>query len=116
MVKQFFPVVWWATPVEIQSAIARLHRAGELKDAGRRAALNRLELLSRGWREVLPTDRLRGLAQDLLSQHPLRAADSLQLAAALVWCQQKPSQRSFLSGDDRLCAAATACGFEVVCL
>lgn len=76
--------MWWATLVEIQSAIARLHQTGDLKDVGRQAALNRLGLLSRGWREVLPSDRLRALAHDLLAQHPLRAADSLQLAAALV--------------------------------
>ena len=107
-------MVWWATPVEIQSVISRLHRTGDLKDAGRQAALNRLGLLSQGWREVLPSDRLRALAQDLLPQHPLRAADSLQLAAALVWCQQKPKQRSFLSGDERLCVAASFSGFAVV--
>lgn len=114
LAKRYSPVVWWATPVEIHSAIARLHRAGDLKDAGRQAALNRLGLLSRGWREVLPSDRLRALAQDLLAQHPLRAADSLQLAAALVWCQQKTNQRSFLSEDDRLCVAARSCGFAVI--
>jgi uncharacterized protein len=113
LAKQYSPVVWWATPVEIQSAISRLHRAGDLKDVGRQAALNRLGLLSQGWREVLPSDRLRALAQDLLTQHPLRAADSLQLAAALVWCQQKPKQRCFLSGEDRLCVAAGDCGFAV---
>jgi uncharacterized protein len=114
LAKQYSPVVWWATSVEIHSAIARLHRAGDVKDAGRQAALNRLDLLSRGWREVLPSDRLRALAQDLITKHPLRAADSLQLAAALVWCQKKATQRRFLSGDDRLCAAASACGFAVM--
>lgn len=114
LAKQYSPVVWWATQIELHSAIARLHRTGDLKDAGRQAALNRLGLLSRGWREVLPSDRLRTLAQDLLTQHSLRAADSLQLAAALIWCQHKATQRSFLSGDDRLCAAANVCGFTVV--
>jgi hypothetical protein len=42
LAKQFAPVVWWATTVEIYSAIARLRRSGELDDAGRQAALNRL--------------------------------------------------------------------------
>jgi hypothetical protein len=44
----------------------------------------------------------------------LRAADSLQLGAALVWCRQKPAQRRFLSGDQKLCEAASAVGFAVV--
>jgi hypothetical protein len=111
--KQYLPVVWWATPVEIHSATARLHRAGDLSDATRQAALNRLAVLSRGWREVLPSDKLRDQAQDLLALYSLRAADSLQLAAAMVWCQQKPARRRFLSGDARLCEAATQVGFVV---
>lgn len=114
LARQYFPVVWWATSVEIHSAITRLHRTGNLQDADRRAASDRLVLLSKRWREILPSDRLREMAQDLLAQYPLRAADSLQLAAAMIWCQQKPSQRSFLSADVRLCDAATAAGFAVV--
>jgi predicted nucleic acid-binding protein len=35
LAKQLAPVVWWATTVEIHSAIARLHRSGALDDGGR---------------------------------------------------------------------------------
>ena len=38
---------------------------------------------------------MRDLARDLLDAHELRAADSLQLAAALTWCQQRPAKRNF---------------------
>jgi len=114
LARQYSPVVWWATPVEISSAIGRLVRSGDLLDPAWLAARNRLGVLSKGWREVLPSDRLRALAQDLLAQYALRAADSLQLAAALTWCQQKPTQRTFLSGDERLCDAASQVGFAVV--
>jgi uncharacterized protein len=114
LARQYALVVWWATEVEIHSAVERLHRSGDLQDAARQAALNRLSVLKGGWREVLPSDPLRAEASDLLAKYSLRAADSLQLAAALVWCQQKPARRSFLSGDERLCAAAGSCGFVVV--
>ncbi len=113
LAKQYAPVVWWATSVEIHSAIARLHRTGDLSIETRQAALNRLDVLSRGWREVLPSDKLREQAQDLLGLYSLRAADSLQLAAAMIWCQQKPAHRRFLSGDARLCEAASQAGFAV---
>ena len=112
--KQSEPVVWWATPVEIHSAIARLHRLGTLGDVPKQAALDRLLVLSHGWREILPSDRLRDLAKVLFDTHSLRAADSLQLAAAMVWCQQKPARREFVCGDLRLCETASRAGFTVV--
>jgi predicted nucleic acid-binding protein len=87
---------------------------GKLSNKQKQGALARLSLLSEGWREILPDDQLRELAGDLLDKHPLQAADSLQLAAALTWCQQRPSKRNFVSGDQRLCEAARSLGFSIV--
>ena len=112
--RKFMPVVWWGTGVEVHSAIVRLHRRGKLKDIEAKGALARLDLLSRGWREILPTDQLRSVATGLLDRHDLRAADSLQLAAALTWCQQRPSRRDFVCADQRLSSAAAATGFSVL--
>jgi predicted nucleic acid-binding protein len=114
LAKQYAPVVWWATSVEIHSAIARLHRSGELGDSGRRAALDRLAALRGGWREMLPSDALRAQAELLLDTDSLRATDSLQLASALVWCRQRVKLRTFVSNDLRLCAAAARLGFAVI--
>lgn len=69
-----------------------------------------------GWREILPDDPLRELASRLLDVYTLRPSESLQLAAALTWCQQQPAQRRFISGDQRLCDAAEAAGFVVIAL
>jgi predicted nucleic acid-binding protein len=112
--RKFMAVVWWSSPVEIHSAIARLHRVGKLTDAEKQGAISRLDLLGRGWREILPGDHVRDLARRLLDTHELRAADSLQLAAALTWCQQRPLKRDFVCGDQRLSKAAAAAGFSVV--
>ena len=112
--RKSMPVVWWGSSVEVHSAIARLHRLGKLNDLDRQGALSRLNLLSRGWREVLPGDHLRDLATRLLDTYELRAADSLQLAAALTWCQQRPRKRDFLCVDERLGKAALAAGFSVL--
>ncbi len=114
LAKQFAPVVWWATTVEIHSAIARLLHAGKLHEDGRQAALNRLSVLSRGWREILPSDKVRAQAGVLLDTYSLRAADSLQLASAMVWCQQRTARQRFISSDLRLCSAAAQAGFTVV--
>lgn len=112
--RMFFPVVWWGTLVEIHSAIRRAHLLGKLTDQDKAKALSRLQLLSLGWREMLPDDALRDLARQLLEAHDLRAADSLQLAAALVWCQHRSARRNFLSADRRLSESARARGFSVV--
>jgi predicted nucleic acid-binding protein len=112
--RKFMPVVWWGSLVEVHSAIARLGRLGKLKDAEKQGALSRLDLLSRGWREILPGDHVRDLARRILDAHELRAADSLQLAAALTWCQQRPAKRGFVCADQRLSKAAIAAGFSVL--
>lgn len=112
--RKFSPVVWWGSVVEIHSAICRLHRQKQITDAGKQGAMARLQLLNRGWKEILPGDQLRELAQELLDEYSLRAADSLQLAASLIWCGQRPSRRNFSCGDQRLSHAARSLGFSVI--
>ncbi len=112
--RRFLPVVWWGSLVEVHSAIARLHRLAQMTDAEAQKALSQLDLLNRGWREILPGDHVRELATRLLDAHDLRAADSLQLAAALTWCQQRPAKRDFVCADQRLSKAAIAAGFSVL--
>jgi hypothetical protein len=111
--RKFLPVVWWGSLVEVHSAIARLHRLGQLTEAEQQKALSQLDLLNRGWREILPGDPVRELAKRLLDVYDLRAADSLQLAAALTWCQQRPAKRNFVCSDQRLSKAAMEAGFSV---
>jgi predicted nucleic acid-binding protein len=112
--KRFQPVVWWGSLVEIHSAICRLHREKEITDSGKAGALARLQLLSRSWGEILPGDEIRELATEALDKYFLRAADSFQMAAALIWCEERTSKRSFVCADQRLAKAAGAAGFSVV--
>jgi uncharacterized protein len=100
--------------VEVHSAICRLHRDQEISDQDKQGAVARLRLLSCSWREVLPDEQLRDLATQALNKHSLHAADSLQLAAALVWCEQRPPRRAFICGDKRLGLAADVAGFSVL--
>ena len=64
--------------------------------------------------KVLPGERLREVAERMLRVHPLRAADALQLAAALVWSRDRPDGRVFVSCDERLRDAAGREGFTVL--
>jgi len=112
--RRFSVVVWWSAVVEVRSAISRLHRNQQISDRDRQGAITRLRLISSGWREVIPDDKLRDLAVDALGKHSLSAADALQLAAALTWCWQRPFRRNFITADQRLAEAARSVGFSVV--
>ena len=107
-------VVWWTTPVEIASAVARREREGGLSLADASNVLERLRALERAWHQVVPGDALRGRAQRLLRVHPLRAADSLQLAAALTAAGDDPGSMPFVCLDQRLADAARREGLEVI--
>jgi predicted nucleic acid-binding protein len=109
--RKFDLVVWWGSFVEVHSAICRLHREHVISDANKQGAVARLHLLSRGWREVFPDDQLRDLVAESLDKYVLRAADALQLAASLIWCQMRPARRTFICADLRLAHAANAAGF-----
>ena len=107
-------VVWWGTTVEVRSAISRLHGEGAITAKGRQQALSRLEVLRQEWREILPSEKTRRLAEGLPDAYGLRALDSFQLAAACVWCSEIPKNRIFVCDDSKLSAAAQTAGFTVV--
>ena len=106
-------VTWWSAIIEVHSALARLLREGLLTPQGHAQAVNRLERLQPAWREILPSNKLRELAVPLLKTYELRAMDAQQLAAALVWCWEKPQGRTFVCLDLRLCEAASKAGFTI---
>ena len=107
-------LVWWASEVECASALARLEREGGLGEPAVRQAFERLRQLARGWHEVDPSDSIREAAVRFLRVHPLRAADALQLAAAFVAAERRPSSLEVVTLDDRLAAAARKEGFVVI--
>ena len=111
--EQFPPVIWWLTPVEVHSALARLKRSGELSGVAHKASSERLATIRESWRQVLPSEPVPDLATTLLDAYPLKAADALQLAAALVWAKQRPRGRVFICNDVALSRAALQAGFDV---
>jgi predicted nucleic acid-binding protein len=105
--------IWWVTPVEIASSIARRERGGELTTEAAVQSYGVLERAAASWNQVLPSDPLRESAKRLLRVHPLRAADSLQLASALWLAGPEPASLEFVCRDSRLAEAAAREGLEV---
>jgi predicted nucleic acid-binding protein len=114
LLREYPPIVWWGSTLETISALARLRRQRLLTDVQHNAARNRLDALRKTWREIQPSSRLAELAANQLDRHELRAADALQLAAALVWCNRQPRNRAFLCRDVKLREAAKTEGFAIV--
>lgn len=108
------PAIWWATPVECQSALFRRHRKRPLPSDSVEGALRRLTALIEDAYIIIPTLALRERAGRLLRGHPLRAGDALQLAAALAWTENTPGGEPFVCLDDRLRDAATREGFTTL--
>jgi predicted nucleic acid-binding protein len=105
-------VVWWATPVEIASALARLVRMKQLNPSDWARARKLADRLADSWSVIQPSDGLRAKSTQLVDRYDLRAADSFQLAAALEWCEDDPQGRVFLTADGRLREAARSSGFD----
>jgi predicted nucleic acid-binding protein len=106
-------VAWWATQVEMISGLTRLDRMGQITAeqffVGKRIARK----IVSGWTSIDSTKSIATNACLLLELYPLRAADALQLAAALEWCEGKPNGNVFLSFDQRLREAAARSGFAL---
>jgi hypothetical protein len=55
---------------------------------------------------------VRATSIELVDRFDLRAADALQLAATLEWCEYAPQDRVFLTADQKLRDAAILAGFD----
>lgn len=106
--------VWWGGVIECCSAFARLRRNGQLKPKEEDEVRHILSILSSSWIEIEPSEEVRTLAGNLPLLHPLRAADSLQLAAALVWAKKSPKEHRFACLDRKLGEAARKEGFKII--
>lgn len=105
-VRESSPVaIWWGSIVECWSAFARLRREGVIRADEEGRAREQLEEFRRRSDEITPSEEIRRLSGTLLLRHPLRAADSLQLAAALIY-SGIPTSGEFYCLDERLKEAA----------
>ena len=107
-------VTWWGSRIECASALNRLERDHRFGGDGFDRSMEQLGLLAASWTEIEPLEQVRSRAIRLLRLHPLRAADALQLAAALAAAGEDPQRLDMVSSDDRLTAAARREGFRVL--
>ncbi|MGQ0643154.1 MAG: type II toxin-antitoxin system VapC family toxin [Gemmatimonadaceae bacterium] len=107
-------VTWCGSAIECTSALARLERDGALGAADVRAAIERLRQAMLGWIEVPASTDVRDQAMRLLRVHKLRAADAIQIAAAIVAADYHASALEFVTLDGRQGEVAEREGFRVL--
>lgn len=105
--------VWILTRTEVVSALQRRRRLGELDGETLARALARVSRLMTKCHEISEMMWVRNEAERLLADHPLRAADALQLGAALVAAGGRPKRRPVVSLDTAVITVARAIGFDV---
>jgi len=107
-------VAWWGTVVECYSTLARLRREEVLTPADETQARTVLHALMASWTEIEPSIVVREQAGRVLLLHPLRDADAMQLAAAIVWASGQATGHEFVCLDHRLREAAYREGFTIL--
>jgi uncharacterized protein len=105
--------VWRECVVEVSSAFARLQRQGLIDFVTRQRFEGRLIRLEAKWHTINGQNQIIELARTFPSTHGLKAMDSLQLAAALVWCKEFPKNKDFVAADEKLLKAAEDAGFTI---
>lgn len=107
-------VTWAVSRVEVASAIERRSREGQLGPEARTRALTALGELAQSWTEIQAVAPVCERALRLLAIHSLRAADAMQLAAALIAVADRPQDDTFVCCDQRLGDAASREGFRIL--
>lgn len=107
-------VLWTLTPTEVVCAIRRLVREGAISEKVAEDAEARSEELIAASHLVVDVETVKAQAGRLLRLHALRAADALQLAAAIEWAGGHPAKRILHTLDERLGRAAGREGFAVI--
>ena len=97
---------WWLSKIECASACNRLHREKKIDETDLKVALSDLATLWRSVVEIQPVEAVRTVALRLLRVHNLRAADSMQLASAILAAGEERDAFEFVSFDERLLSAA----------
>ena len=97
------------------AAFSRRTREGRLTRETTRKLTLRFDEDWESYDSVIMSEDVLSLTRQMLYRHPLRSADAIHLASALLVTRATPTIRwAFICADNRLCDAAEAEGFESI--
>ncbi len=106
-------IVWTMSKVEVFSALCRRFRQNGINEGVFDSAKKRIDGFFDAAFEIVSVPKVKERALRLLQIHSLKAADALQLAAALIVTQEVPAKLTFMSFDEQLNIAAKREGFII---
>jgi uncharacterized protein len=103
------------TYAETHAAFSRRTREGRLTRETTKRLARRFDKDWESYDIVVLSENVFRLARQMLYRHPLRSADAIHLASALLLARTSPrSSWSFVCADGRLCDAAKSEGFQPI--
>ncbi len=106
-------MVWTLSKIEVFSALCRRLRDNSLNEEAFESAKDRINDFFDMTYEIISISKAKARALRLLQIHPLKVADALQLASALIATEEDPARLPIICFDERLCQAAWREGFTV---
>jgi predicted nucleic acid-binding protein len=106
--------IWMMTRVEVVSAIARKKRERPALLGLWDRAIRELHEAALTWIQISDAVATRLQAERIVLEYPLRAADALQIGAAIVAADGDPHSLELVTLDRRLGDAARSEGFRVL--
>ena len=107
-------VVWMLTRVELLSALARRRRLNPEHAAAVAVARRDVFDVWERWSEVTAVEVVRRHAERVVENHPIKAADALQIGAALAAGEHDPALVEFVTLDEVQATAAEREGLRVL--
>jgi uncharacterized protein len=107
-------VAWTLTRVEIFSALARRRREAPLASSRLLSVRRDFIRAWEQWSEVTAIETVRRYAERIVESYPLKAADALQIGAAIIAAEDNPTGLEFVTFDENLAYAAEGEGFRVL--
>ena len=105
---------WTLTEIEIRSALARLERESLMEPSSLKQASDKAAAHWTTFDVIAILDPVKVRARRMINVHSLKAANAVQLAAALTAVQDSPTGQTFVTLDARLATAARREGFTIL--
>jgi len=101
-------------PIELQSAVRRRYRQGEMTSRHHKAILLRVKQDRDFWQLVEPVPQVLTKAEEIVVAYNVRTLDALHLASAIDIQDAMGIPLPFITADERQLAAARDCKLETI--
>jgi predicted nucleic acid-binding protein len=104
------------TPIELQSAVQRRRRQGEITQPNYNSIISRVASDRSYWQLIEVVPQILSKAEELVASENVRTLDAIHIASAMIMQDSFPMSLPFISADERQLAAAQSCKLNVIAI